>query len=62
MDRDEFKQQLGNIVDGCVTSNRELTESDQEGLIDTLGDVAATILDSEEADDDSEAEGDEKPA
>jgi hypothetical protein len=47
MDRTEFKERLADIVDGCVNSNRELTESDQESLIDTIGDVAATILDSE---------------
>jgi len=56
--REEFKTQLNGIVDGIVDTNRELTEDDENNLVDHFGDVAQEIL-GDEDDDDVLEEGEE---
>jgi hypothetical protein len=57
MTREQFKNQLDGVVDGIIDTDRELTEDDENNLIDHFGDVAQEILQQE--DDEVEGEGDE---
>lgn len=55
MNRDEFKQGLSDLVDEVVTENRDLTDADEDSLVDQLGEAASEIINSD-ADDEEEGE------
>lgn len=48
MTRDEFKKALADFVDELVPEDRELSDSDEDSLVEQLGEVASDILNSEE--------------
>ena len=53
MTREEFKQQLNDLIDNLVPEG-ELTESNEESLIDLLGETASDIIDAEEPDEEKD--------